>query len=65
MGFILGIDEGGWDHRTLFSIGFFLFSLMKRFITQMHDLVAVVLELLLMFLILVYNKFGSSVVTYI
>jgi hypothetical protein len=39
--------------------------LMKRFITQMHDLVVVLLGLILMLLILVYTQSGSFTVTYI
>jgi hypothetical protein len=67
LGVILGIDEDGWGVGSWNIIfhWFFFFSLMKKFITQMHDLVDVVLELILMFPILVYTQFGSFNVTYI
>lgn len=67
LGVILGIDEDGLECGIMehyFPLVLTFFSLMKRFITQMHGLVAVVLELILMFLILVYTQFGSFTVNY-
>jgi hypothetical protein len=58
----MGGNVGSWN---IIFHWFFLFSLMKPFITQMHDLVDAVLELILMFPILVYTQFGSFTVTYI